>query len=113
MFLLASTAANATTCGDVDTNGDVLTSDALAVLRRSVHLPGDELECEACVVPTTTSSTCCYDECFNDEDCVEAGYPADWSCGGEWNAFCVECGSCPGANERVNWRCINGCGDFS
>jgi hypothetical protein len=112
-IVLSAAAARGTVCGDVDESGAITTKDALAVLRRAVSLPDHGLKCDSCVEPTTTSSTCCYDECFNDGDCQVAGYPPGWVCGGENNAFCVECrGSCPGDNECVNWRCINSCGDF-
>lgn len=106
--------ASAASCGDVDDSGAVTTTDALAVLRHAVQLGDKALSCEACVVPTTTSSTCCFDECFNDKDCVEQGHPEGWQCiSAGNNGICVECqGSCPGDNECVNWICINACGDF-
>jgi len=109
-----STPAAAAECGDLDGSGVIVTTDSLAVLRRAIGLPNEAFECPACIQATTTSSECCYDECFNDEDCPKAGYPDHYVCGGEHNAFCVECrGDCDGTDECVNWQCINGCGDFN
>jgi hypothetical protein len=113
-FVDAPVSARAAVCGDVDESEGITTTDALIVLRHAVRLAGAPMVCDACVVPTTTSSTCCYDGCFRDEDCAENDYPADWVCvSGGTNAFCAECdASCPGDNQCINWECINACGDF-
>ena len=106
-LLSGSSFAWAMECGDVDDSGDVVASDALAVLRRAIGLNESPLQCpDRCVLATTTTSvtsTSVADQCFDDEDC-EDQYPGLPYCGGDNGVTCVEC--------MLNAHCLGGdCGD--
>lgn len=100
-------------CGDVDASGNVSASDALAVLRRAVGIPGQSLQCpDQCpAVTTTTSSTTTNtsnDECFGDQDCVSL-YGPGYVCDGPVSYQCVRCRSdedCGAGSQCVDWDCV-------
>lgn len=61
-------AGTPTECGDVNADGEVQTTDALAVLRKAVGLPVS-MTCEMTEVPTTSSTVPITGDCFSDSDC--------------------------------------------
>lgn len=90
-------------CGDIDGNGKVTASDALAVLHRAVGLDTGAYQCELIQETTTTTEEEVFSDCNSDSDCEFHT--------GKTHCCAYECSECENDSHCPEGQyCGSGCG---
>ena len=103
LLLLAGSAYAQDTCGDVNSSGTVTSSDALAVLRKSVGQPVD-LQCASGATPLETGQSFCYDEAGETISCTGTGQDAELKKGVAANFTDNGDGTITDENTGLEWE---------